>query len=510
MVRFDRSNTPRTAPGSPIRSPPSLYRIPEALPSRVALVDDVLERASSSPEEPPTEFLVRTAQASRLRRRGAIRIEPGAHLHGHGAGRWDYAAEIEQAAAGRSNQDGGMPIDGMSPITPIYVSAEDITTGTPLYCGGFEAPVYSNEAYRPSPLPSYPSLCHQSHASSSNGCGAQIHPNGCASKRLRLWVAQGPSFQNVIALEASYFDSSNSQFRVGIAKCGCTQEGLGCSSCGNRLGVVLKPCRHHAPNNISPLHLFDPSAVSHNATRAIPFPHEYPPEHIPITFPPTLTSVSTPTNSQTPQPPSPIFTPAVILLSPTPITLRASPSPMTPPRSSSRSSRRTSLRNILPPPLSLRQTPLSRRASAPPTIILSPARVSADPSLSPIPQDSPRMSRSTSLLLEGIPIESRMQLRRASPVQDETYLTIPSPRQSLSDGITDPVAQGSEHRAQLVEEPQPMEEVPVDINVTSPVDNVDTAVETMDDSQDSQGTVTPDDLDPDADSKSSVCDGACD
>ncbi|KAK2464683.1 hypothetical protein APHAL10511_003259 [Amanita phalloides] len=76
----------------------------------------------------------------------------------------------------------------------------------------------------------------------SNGCGAIVHRKAAPRHKLGMWTAKTEAAPSVIHLDSCYFDS------VAVGKmvrsvCGCVREGVGCAVCGNPLGTLYTPCK---------------------------------------------------------------------------------------------------------------------------------------------------------------------------------------------------------------------------------------------------------------------------
>ncbi|KAF7798397.1 hypothetical protein EIP86_009618 [Pleurotus ostreatoroseus] len=118
-----------------------------------------------------------------------------------------------------------------------------------LVCGGEE---YRSEKeyvdpFKPSilPVPSRKasSTSTRPHSRRSNGCGAVIHMRAIPQQRRGVWqsAAHAAPTDIVVGLDSGYFD------RGVVAKmlrsaCGCVREGVGCAVCGNPLGTRYLPC----------------------------------------------------------------------------------------------------------------------------------------------------------------------------------------------------------------------------------------------------------------------------
>lgn len=188
-----------------------------------------------SPEPQPTDAddsivlsdLVRTGEASRLRRRGAIRLD-----HNQPPPEPEQT-EPQQGSAWRYVRQ------------PRRNSQDDYHYT--LFCGSEEADEFFQEEspFVSSPLP-WPSENSQPprrrSIRRSNGCGALVHLHAAPHQRLGVWTAKTSASDAVVAMDPSYFD------RAAVAKivrssCGCIREGVGCAVCGNPLGTRYRPCK---------------------------------------------------------------------------------------------------------------------------------------------------------------------------------------------------------------------------------------------------------------------------
>ena len=223
-------------------------------------------------EEEPLSLsaLVRTAETSRLRRRGAIN---GGHRGSRqsvtsfaGLGAPDTAAP----AASNSNTSTqqyqwtrqSMPIlptpppwtEG-GPAYPSWASVPDPTKadddaeagsgpGYSLYCGIDEWEFGTDEPYEASPLPvsdnALPST--RSHQQSpqrlrrSTGCGALVHVNGSPRTKSWTWQAYGKATSDVVLLDKMYFERGGQPKQFA---CGCRWHGVGCSNWCVRCSLSL-------------------------------------------------------------------------------------------------------------------------------------------------------------------------------------------------------------------------------------------------------------------------------
>ncbi|OSX59584.1 hypothetical protein POSPLADRAFT_1059771 [Postia placenta MAD-698-R-SB12] len=220
--------------------------------------------------------LVRTGEASRLRRRGAMRLDHGVRpssaifpsssnlsssrivylpppqtpappwVTADPSGDEDYPPPWIARDDGTATNGGGMQLDEMR-------ADEQHEHGFMLFCGGEEQdPVFSvgpSTAFTPSPLPLLPSQSSASTSSSqsprarrTNGCGALLHMCAFPQRPRGVWVGKEQATDAVVALDSSYFARS-AVVKMMRSACGCVREGIGCSACGNTLGTRFLPCQ---------------------------------------------------------------------------------------------------------------------------------------------------------------------------------------------------------------------------------------------------------------------------
>ncbi|KAI0774718.1 hypothetical protein BD413DRAFT_535876 [Trametes elegans] len=286
---------------------PQVYRRHSDYNPRPPLVPR--RRSSMVPQGPqPTDAddsivladLVRTGEASRLRRRGAMRLDHGpaaaarAPLTGGStAGPSSYAPparpiviEPSRTPSPELNPDdnggdeytytAGPAWRGWDTTTPIGESGrvdgmqtveilnESIQSGQSytLYCGGDEPAFSDDEDERPKPfapalLPTMPSPGKSSPRFSgkpirrTNGCGALVHMRAFPQRPRGVWTAKEDASETVVGLDAQYCDHPAMDKMLKSA-CGCIREGIGCSVCGNTLGTRYVPCQAASDNMFSP------------------------------------------------------------------------------------------------------------------------------------------------------------------------------------------------------------------------------------------------------------------
>ncbi|KAG5650938.1 hypothetical protein H0H81_010475 [Sphagnurus paluster] len=205
--------------------------------------------------------LVRTGEASRLRRRGAMRIEHQPHpvpavVLVSPPPAWDDSDSDEQ------QQTQGAPVPAPPPMRrrvrgarrPV-IEDEQLDYVYTLFCGGgdsADAGDYTSTPFTPSILPVYPTTKHTpprrtttNTTTSSSGCGALLHIAAAPrfSPHSRTWTARtrAPPGTALVPLDASYF-ATPTTVREQRSACGCVREGVGCALCGTPLGVRVRTC----------------------------------------------------------------------------------------------------------------------------------------------------------------------------------------------------------------------------------------------------------------------------
>jgi len=210
--------------------------------------------------------LLRTGEVSRLRRRGAMRIEHN-HMHhatagGHVVPGAPRLSTPNIVLVERSNWDSDSDLD--SPVFTSHWNVDPATIRTgrrhlrssrrygpyagtsgsssgvkdehvyTLVCGvdvPSSEPV-ENEPFKPSTLPLYPPSSSSTSAmkppTKSTGCGAVIHVHAAPRSRFRTWSARSSAPETVVPMEACYFDTKEAA-RFSKSACGCVNEGVGCA-----------------------------------------------------------------------------------------------------------------------------------------------------------------------------------------------------------------------------------------------------------------------------------------
>ena len=199
--------------------------------------------------------LLRTGEASRLRRRGAMRIDHNATTNTAGV----PTVTRNLVLVERPNWDSDVDFD-ISPQPDVHLGRTaslryprrrqrmwrygPYNTGAPeqeesdeevvytLVCGAETADctVDDFEPFKPSVLPLYPPPppAKAKDTTRSSGCGAVIHMRAAPRPRVGVWSAHGAASDAVVPLDASYFDTREAA-KIVRSKCGCISEGVGCS-----------------------------------------------------------------------------------------------------------------------------------------------------------------------------------------------------------------------------------------------------------------------------------------
>lgn len=201
--------------------------------------------------------LVRTGEASRLRRRGAMRLDhnsarsvilpslpstsapsrpivmtpsrpstppwgnpdlQGDDEYTYGGGEWrDWNTDDTELQADDIRREG----------VAAYADAEEAVM---LFCGGEMKAVEEDMPFVPSPTPTFPrkSSSSRSPVRKTNGCGAVVHMQAFPQRPRGVYVGKEDATPAVVGLESSYFESSVVAKMMKSA-CGCIREGIGCA-----------------------------------------------------------------------------------------------------------------------------------------------------------------------------------------------------------------------------------------------------------------------------------------
>jgi len=217
-------------------------------PSNVPEVDDTIVLSD----------LVRRGEASRLRRRGAMRLDHGNLVHNSSHRNSTPPAIFIEPSSWEDQRNNPPPTSSrsMRPSRPSRRNAEDDQEEYryTLVCRGYSEDsntdcISSNgspASYEPSILPLHPTSSSTTivlpRRKPISGCGALIHVHAAPRSKLNVWTAKSEASSAVVPLDSSYFD----QIVIGKMmknSCGCVREGIGCAVCGNPLGTRYKPCK---------------------------------------------------------------------------------------------------------------------------------------------------------------------------------------------------------------------------------------------------------------------------
>ena len=211
---------------------------------------------SDADDEIVLSDLVRTGEASRLRRRGAMRMDHASREGGaqpslqpsnsRASGRDMQNPELipnfntlwrrdqndvadEEYSPGSYTGEWPQVRDVRSDDLDYPEDLEKCPQSFVLYCGAGEPCVPSSTTpHLMSPLPAYPWQPQSPRASStSNGCGAVIHTSAVPRKRCSVWKARFGTTDAVVEMDSGYFDRSV-VVRMMKSPCGCVREGVGC------------------------------------------------------------------------------------------------------------------------------------------------------------------------------------------------------------------------------------------------------------------------------------------
>lgn len=194
--------------------------------------------------------LVRTGEASRLRRRGAMRLDHNlVNAQRAEAGRvtplmvraerspsWIEPPSDDEESSQNWEQSYEAPL---SPQTEAIAAVGSDPYCHTLFCGGDPEKAYLNRsstcARLLSPLPSYPpppppppSRDYHAPRWQTNGCGAVVHMRASRRGNSGVWIAKNEASSAVVPLDASYFERA-AVIRMVRSACGCLREGVGCA-----------------------------------------------------------------------------------------------------------------------------------------------------------------------------------------------------------------------------------------------------------------------------------------
>lgn len=211
-----------------------------------------------------------TGEASRLRRRGALRVDrvyAGAIPPGRPS-RWEVYVPFEEDQDAEPAQRQQSPLQlqqqGQQPplqpppqpsltlpfpvAPPLDLNRDEHDEYTyVLRCGGRSSSSFSSRTmvdpdsssppFIPSVLPLYPrprsGLPHTKPTKHrapplTNGCGAVVHAKAAPRPKLGMWTAKTEASCSVVHLDPCYFDSA-AVGKMVRSVCGCVREGVGCA-----------------------------------------------------------------------------------------------------------------------------------------------------------------------------------------------------------------------------------------------------------------------------------------
>ena len=192
--------------------------------------------------------LVRTGEASRLRRRGAMRLDHNLlSAQRNEGGRVTpptvVVARTPSWIEPPSDDDESTQAweQGYDPSSPRPQGRTVVpgpeTCGYTLYCGGEETSssfVQQAPVYVRLPLPSYPPTSdsglrrRDDPLRKTNGCGAVVHLRASRRDGSSVWVGKDEATSAVVPMDASYFER-RTVVRMIRSACGCVREGVGCA-----------------------------------------------------------------------------------------------------------------------------------------------------------------------------------------------------------------------------------------------------------------------------------------
>ena len=213
--------------------------------SVTAFDNNILEIPHNEDEDASVISLVRTAEASRLRRRGPFGLD-----HNGNRSEFQRAARaplqpliLVPSRSIASESFELLPTTSPTPLpmTPprqrqSFVSIEDlykgeddendISTEHHIYCGVMEE--VEEQDFKVSPLPFHSNNASAAHRRTKfTGCGTLIHASAVPKSKQGTWYAKGPATSVVVRLNAIYFDDGGGKSRH--MHCGCRYYGVGCS-----------------------------------------------------------------------------------------------------------------------------------------------------------------------------------------------------------------------------------------------------------------------------------------
>lgn len=206
-------------------------------------------------DEPPFVLseLVRTAEASRLRRRGNLGVSApslNSNSSEHNGRvipdlRWNYEPFLARRGSWTNGSLQPPSIWETIAIPEDTAKSDEDVDGNrevsyKLYCGVkkwcFQEDDGEEQKFEVSPLPSYPPQSTTKSSSSNRsygqhfrritGCGALIHVKASPRTQTGTWQAMGKATNEVVPMHAKYFERGGQMKKF---TCGCRYFGVGCS-----------------------------------------------------------------------------------------------------------------------------------------------------------------------------------------------------------------------------------------------------------------------------------------
>lgn len=218
------------------RSPPqNRYHFGHAYYSHSPPRDHGPEYPDMDSTESEEFVLVRTGNASRLRRRGAIRIEPDGHggvglgsSYSHG-----IAARRRMSYGVLDESEEGEPRDGGVPTFDLYCGGPVAQDPSAIQHHPYSHPPSTYVSPLPQPLSDFSRSRSAQHSvpapSRTNGCGAILHVSAVQSpSRPGNWAAPiNGATGEISTLDKIYYEGDE---WLGRMPCGCVTEAVGCLS----------------------------------------------------------------------------------------------------------------------------------------------------------------------------------------------------------------------------------------------------------------------------------------
>ncbi|VDB90107.1 unnamed protein product [Peniophora sp. CBMAI 1063] len=122
-----------------------------------------------------------------------------------------------------------------------------------IYCNGADLDSHHSHDHSSAPTPSASRPRRKPSAFSKpapnaprtprrTGCGALVHVSAMPRRKCGVWIARGDAGPSVAPLDRAYF-STRVVDKIMESSCGCIRTGIGCRVCGNALGTIFTPCQ---------------------------------------------------------------------------------------------------------------------------------------------------------------------------------------------------------------------------------------------------------------------------